>query len=261
MSKLTVIISTYSDRVFLLENILQDERPDVRYLVVHQQYQEIDAPSFLDREDVEVVQTDTKGLSKSRNVGLSHCTTPYALIADDDVRYLDNSFDLVIESLESGAVDIAVFKIKTLDGEPQYKQYVEEDYLLNQGARHWVSSVELAFNVESVKSKGIYFDERFGLGTYLKKGEEQLFVNDCMRVGLVCKFFNRYLVIHPFESSGKRDNSIKFLEFYSGAFANRNKEFRINFRRIMVYLNHPMLFIVDVYYMAGFIYIWVKKKR
>lgn len=261
MKKLTVIISTFGPRVAFLDQLIQNENKQVIYIVVHQNHEGVQIPDFLKRDDVTVIQTKTKGLSKSRNIGLANCKTAYALLADDDVSFFGDSFDRVIDSLDRPDIDLAVFKIKTFDGEPAYKKYPTEPYILNDGAKHWVSSVEIAFKTVKVKEKGIYFDERFGLGTHLKSGEEQLFVNDSIKSGLICQFFNEYLVIHPFESSGKKNSSNIFKEFYKGAFAKRNGDFRINSKRFFSYFKHPSLLLRDFFYLVGFIYMAFKKKQ
>ena len=61
----------------------------------------------------------------------------------------------------------------------------------------------MAFRVEAVKQKGIWFDERFGLGSArLSGGEELMFVDACLKQGLQARFFPKYIVLHPCMSNG-----------------------------------------------------------
>ncbi|MFP5005331.1 hypothetical protein ACLFLN_06240 [Acinetobacter pittii] len=75
-----------------------------------------------------------------------------------------------------------------------------------------VSSVEIVFNKESILSKNIGFDERFGLGSFFKSGEENIFLSDCLKSGLNIYAVNQKLVFHPFESSGKIINDNFFYD-------------------------------------------------
>ena len=55
----------------------------------------------------------------------------------------------------------------------------------------------------SIIGKKITFDERFGLGSWLSGGEEFVFIMDCVRKGCEIKFFPKYIVEHPIESTNK----------------------------------------------------------
>ena len=46
------------------------------------------------------------------------------------------------------------------------------------------------------------FDERFGLGSRYKSGEENIFLLDCYNKGLKIYFYNETINIHPKESTG-----------------------------------------------------------
>ncbi len=107
--------------------------------------------------------------------------------------------------------DILVFQIYTPEGYP-YKTYKDYIYKMNKFSIMKVSSVEIVFNKESILSKNIGFDERFGLGSFFKSGEENIFLSDCLKSGLNIYAVNQKLVFHPFESSGKIINDNFFYD-------------------------------------------------
>lgn len=218
---LTIVIATMGSGIERLEEVLSFRHPAVRYLIVQQIEDEEAVPQYLQsRADVEVVQSRSLGLSRSRNIGLQHCRSPYALIGDDDVTFLPQGIVEMLDIIDRDRPDFALFKIKTNEGEPAYKSYPTEKYRIDS-LRHWVSSIEILVRVDLVKEQGILFDERFGLGSKLGRGEEEVFVQDLIRNGWRGAYYPVFVVRHPYESSGKRKRSREEQEFFQGAFDAR----------------------------------------
>jgi hypothetical protein len=57
--------------------------------------------------------------------------------------------------------------------------------------------------LDAINRKKIIFDERFGLGTWLAGGGENLFIYDAIIKGLKVSYFPSFIVQHPFESTIK----------------------------------------------------------
>ena len=76
-------------------------------------------------------------------------------------------------------------------------------------------------NLQTLKLKKIKFDERFGLGTFLMRGEEEILIHDLQKKNSIGFYFPIYIVKHPFLSTGK----IKLKEwknyFIKGAYHQR----------------------------------------
>ena len=99
-------------------------------------------------------------------------------------------------------LDVGIFKIKTPDGDPAYRDYPTEpiEYKIAPS----VGTIQLAFRTASIKKNNLYFDERFGAGRKLLIGsDERIFVHDCLKAGLKVKYFPEYLVQHPYLSTVK----------------------------------------------------------
>lgn len=206
--KLSVLICTFNEGILSVPNILKKKRDDVDYIVSFQYSDEkflSEIPESLNRSDVKVVPLSGRGVCRNRNHALSLADSDIALIADDDVRYLDDTFDLILNTFEVNKnVDLAFFKIKTPEGEPEYKEYPSRMTPYTRWKGYAPCSIEIAFRVDQVKKNHLWFDERFGLGSEkLAGGEEPIFVDACLKKGLKACFFPEYIVEHPYLSTGR----------------------------------------------------------
>jgi glycosyltransferase involved in cell wall biosynthesis len=203
--KINILICTIDEGIGRVHRILQPVQKDVTYIISHQYLNEEFKviPKELIREDIILSQIPGRGLSRNRNNAISLADGDIALIADDDVQYLPGTFEIIREAFENdNELAVACFKIKTPDGEPEYKKYPVTSYILGKYRHHAISSVEIAFKTSPVKKTGIRFDERFGLGSEkLTGGEETVFISDCIRAGLKVCYFPSYIVRHLYEST------------------------------------------------------------
>ena len=200
--RIFIMICTIDTGIEKASNVLQEKLKNVSYIVSHQitdeKFKYI--PDELNRPDVVVSQISGAGLSRNRNNALKLADGDIALIADDDVTYLPDSFQTILEVFKNDPeLDVACFKIKTYDNEPEYKNYPDKPYILTKYNKHSVSSIEIAFRVNSIRKNCIYFDERFGLGSeQLPDAEEIVFIQDCMKSGLKVAYFPVYVVKHHY---------------------------------------------------------------
>lgn len=220
MCNLTIIISTFNERILHVENAVKIVHPQIKYLIIHQNKASVKVPLFLQRDDIKIINTITKGLSKSRNIGIKNCKTKYALIADDDVEYIEEALEKVLEIMKDDAPDFASFKVKTPNDEPEFKNYPSEKHLFKNSYIP-VASIEILLNINAIKNKQIAFDERFGLGTKLRQGEEEIFIQDLIRKGFNGIFYPLFLVKHPYESTGTKPIKESKKYFLKGALSQR----------------------------------------
>lgn len=235
-----------------LHQTVEYRHPAVRYLIVCQVDEGVGPPPeyLARRPDIQVVHSDTRGLAISRNIGLGHCQTPYALLADDDVRYLAGGMERLLAILETERPDFALFQIQTLDGEPPYKRYPSEAYEIT-ALKHWVSSVEIVVNAAKLRATSIRFDERFGLGAPVDRGEEEIFVSDLIRHGWKGRYFPIAIVQHPYESSGKKMRSRKDQLFFQGAYDARLGNSPIPRPSLVDCIRNPRQLLDAAYYRRG----------
>lgn len=149
-----------------------------------------------------------KGLSRSRNHALSKSQAEIVLISDDDIHYMENIENLILEAFKNHPdADIITFQIQTPEKQP-YKQYKSTKFWHNTKTLMGVCSVEIAFRLSSISKHMLEFDEHFGLGTKFPTGEENIFLIDALKKGLKVLYLPLPIVIHPAESSGMHYDNI-----------------------------------------------------
>ena len=203
--KINILISTIDNGIFKVEDILLPFREDIYYIISHQYTDEKfkEVPSALKRRDVLVSHIYGRGLMISRNHAISLASGDICVIADDDVKYSNEYFNTIINVFKSNEVDIACFKIFTGNSQVEYKKYPTNPILLNNLKIYAPSSIEITFRLNRILQSKIFFDERFGLGSWLNGGGENLFVYDAIKNRLKVMFFPLFVVEHPYESTIK----------------------------------------------------------
>jgi glycosyltransferase involved in cell wall biosynthesis len=123
---------------------------------------------------ITIVYSTDRGLSRSRNLALQNADADIVVIADDDMRYVDEYPQIILRAYESHAYDdILTFKVKN------DKKYFSQEKKLNKILIQKVSSVEITMRLNAVKY--IKFNDLFGTGSeYFQCGEESIFLKDCI---------------------------------------------------------------------------------
>ena len=187
--RLDVLIATHgSDGLQRVAGMHLPIADGVHYIVTCQASRSVEIPAPLMRSDIEVYEIPTLGLSNNRNAGISLARAPYCLIADNDLIYKPEGLNAVINALDTHPdVDIATFRH---EGEPVRYPAVETDFTKRMPRGYSATSFEIAFRRSSIGN--IRFDPNFGIGAPLACCEDPLFILDCRRAGLRCRFFSDY---------------------------------------------------------------------
>lgn len=139
-----------------------------------------------------IPSSDT-GLSKGRNIGLSHAIGEWLLFFDDDAIMKDSpAFFLLTYSTNQ----VLYGKILTLeDKKPYLRRAIQTEKLsiLNFDS---VCSIGLLIPMKIMKKIGL-FDERFGVGTQFGAGEESDIVLRIMLAGITIRYTDSFVVFHP----------------------------------------------------------------
>lgn len=132
-----------------------------------------------------VVHTSVRGLSRSRNLAISHAHGEVCIICDDDEEFSADYVKQVTEAFQKiPEADVIAFQVTRTPP----KNYPLRTKKLNAFDCLKVSSVEIAFRLAQIKEKKIFFDERIGSGVSKAGGEENIFLHDCLRKGLSVYF-------------------------------------------------------------------------
>lgn len=202
---LEVLICTIDHRIERALRVLLDPQPHIRYLIAWQQTSATTLPetALPKREDLRIIKSCGKGLSKNRNVALRNASGDILLIADDDNRYTLDYLNQILKAFERfSTADIITFQALDMDNRP-LKRYPPTSFFYHHRPKgFYVSSVEIALKKEAELP---FFDERFGLGTeFLTCGEEEKFIEDAAKTGRQIVYCPCVIVKTPAETSGSK---------------------------------------------------------
>lgn len=134
-------------------------------------------------KSVEMISTDTRGVGLNRNIGLMNAQADILLIADDDMKYVDEYEQIVLQAFkEVSDADAIIFNIETIgnDMSRRVNQKINRVHFfnaLNYGA------ARIAVKTKGLKRENIWFNTNFGGGTEYSAGEDTLFICDMLKRG------------------------------------------------------------------------------
>ncbi|WP_343763009.1 glycosyltransferase family A protein [Gangjinia marincola] len=199
---LEILIATMNrDSLDFLDDMFPHHSLDqLNLLIVNQTTPEIHLTSS--RDNIRVINSLEKGLSKSRNLALIHAKGDVVLFADDDLSYVKDFKTIVLESYKNNPKTAFVtFKHKTFKGE-FIKTYPTHNRKHTLTTIESISSREISCRLDRIKKQDLLFNEYFGLGSTFETGEEYLFVCNLVQKGYQGYFCNKVIVLHPAHSSG-----------------------------------------------------------
>lgn len=162
-------------------------------------------PEALRRADFEVRFYRERGLSRNRNRCLEQASAQWLLIADDDLSYSKEDLRGLLCALkEEREGDILL--VRYHGSEAHGKVYPEHRCPLSEVPKgFYVSSIELLLRRQAVQER-VWFNENFGLGSpHLISGEEDIFVESCVRRGLKVEAVPLYIGSHPHDTTSENN--------------------------------------------------------
>lgn len=133
---------------------------------------------------IEMITTTTRGVGINRNIALSYASGDIVVIADDDMKYVDNYAQIISKAFRRiPDADGFVFNISTHGknvGRRKNKKIKRVHFYnaLNYGA------ARLAVKRKSLIREGITFNTNFGGGCIYSAGEDVIFVTDMLKHGM-----------------------------------------------------------------------------
>lgn len=175
------------------------------------------------------INSDKKGLSRSRNLAIQNATSDICILADDDIEYIPDYNNIIIEQFKlDSEADIIAFQVEGIDEE--FKKYHERPRKVNFLTSMRISSVEIAFKRDTISGKGIRFNEAFGAGSKYFAGEENIFLMDCLRKGIIIKYVPIKIAdLHIGESSWFKGYNKEYFIVKGANFTAMSKLFSIPF--------------------------------
>ncbi|QYJ85014.1 glycosyltransferase family 2 protein [Shewanella mesophila] len=212
MHKLSILISTYKERISAVKDVVKHKHPSLSYIVVHQVETELfqDEVQKLchDRPDIHYIALEGMGLAKSRNVAIANAVGDYILIMDDDVTLKPDIYQLVINAFDKQEkADLITFQIADTDTGALLKDYPKDIIVHNRKTILKTGSIEMACKLESLRNSRVCFPEYLGAGTSLPACEEPVFLSRLIDKKLRLESCPQVIGYHPKLSSGKVFNT------------------------------------------------------
>lgn len=134
-----------------------------------------------------------KGVGLNRNNALLRAKSDICLLADDDVIYVDNYKNIILDAFENNPkIDVILFNVYSPEGETRYiTKKNKKIYLHNCGK---FGAVRIAFRRNKVIKNAISFNQLFGGGSLYTAGEDTMFIRDCIRRGLKVLAVPQYIL-------------------------------------------------------------------
>lgn len=196
-----------------IELIIVDQNKDDENLEVLNNYPEV--------RSITTYLKSKKGLSLSRNVGMSNATGEIVCFPDDDCIYEENILSSVYEyfKLNQG---ISFISTNSQDPECSLRSLVNfPKFDVGINTRHLIGcSFTLFFRHDFISSVK-YFEEQMGVGTHTiyGAGEEHDFMLRGMSLGHVGVFIHDLFVYHPAKGESFKVTSFKRRLSYSAGLA------------------------------------------
>lgn len=123
-----------------------------------------------------------KGVGLNRNNALMRADADICLFADDDMVYEENYAEIVRKAFEENpGADVIVFNLRE---RAVTRKIIEKKTRVGYLNYLRYGTARVAVRLSSVKKHGIYFNQCFGGGTERCHGEDNLFLNACLKNGL-----------------------------------------------------------------------------
>ena len=220
----SLILPTLGTRLLefrrLLNSLVKQDGIELELIVVAQgNFIEIKkiVNDFKNILNIILIESNEKGLSRARNIGLSYIQGSIVVFTDDDCWYPPNIFEKICPKIEDS--QICTFQIFDPERNELFKNYPTVKTKHQSIFKTFkVSSIEIFINVKDLGIENIIFDESFGLGAKYPSGEENILLLDLIKKNYKINYYPEVVVFHPIT---EKDFNQKDL-FVKGAFLRRN---------------------------------------
>ncbi|GAA0434829.1 glycosyltransferase family A protein [Lentibacillus halophilus] len=142
-----------------------------------------------------------RGVGLSRNNALMRSTGDICLMADEDMIYVDNYKEKVINAFKRNPkADIIMFNVPIHKKDGHTIEKVEKDGRVRFYNVLKYGTVNIAFRRESVTKNNLFFSLLFGGGACYGSGEDSIFIVESIKKGL--KIYSCKDVIAEIEENG-----------------------------------------------------------
>ncbi|MDA1336140.1 MAG: glycosyltransferase family A protein [Bacteroidetes bacterium] len=165
-------------------------------------------------EKVLIINSKTRGLSRSRNIALDRLKTDFAIICDDDITLIEDGIIELKKSLQEQP-SVALFYTRLLQttGLPWRNNYESTSFDMigssfrNNRRIQRINSMEQVYNLNFLREYNLLFNINHGVGSgKIPLGEETLMAASILKSGGRIQYLPVFTRSHPPHSSGSSFN-------------------------------------------------------
>jgi glycosyltransferase involved in cell wall biosynthesis len=133
----------------------------------------------------QMVTTDTRGLSRNRNISIALASSEYLLFSDDDLIFDDDYIKIIEEEFQRYPdADAIKFGVQSMNP-ARPLSYKTPNVTKRATVRNVTSAgvIALVIRRKIIEQKNLFFHENFGAGRDLYCGEDTIFLNHLVRRG------------------------------------------------------------------------------
>lgn len=192
-----------------------------------------DNNSFIESENgfVKMYSFKERGIGRSRNNALMRSTAEICVLADDDMKYVENYKEIIFNAFKKNPkADVIIFNVSVFDENGKVDKVKKNGRVRIFNSLKY-GAVSVAFKREKIYKKNIFFSLLFGGGAIYSAGEDSLFISDCLKKGLkIYSNTTKIADVYNYESTWFTGYNEKFF-FDKGVF----------FATFSKYFSYPLL--------------------
>lgn len=129
--------------------------------------------------NVRIYSNDERGVGLNRNTILMRSDNKYGLIADDDLVYVDEYENIIVNSFNKHPeADILVFNLN--ECKPT-RYIIKKEFKVTWFNFMRFGAARICIRNKSIRENGINFNLSYGGGCIHSNGEDTLFLSDCLK--------------------------------------------------------------------------------
>ncbi|WP_191560019.1 glycosyltransferase family A protein [Metabacillus idriensis] len=144
--------------------------------------------------NVRMYSFNERGVGKSRNNALMRSNADICLMADDDMVYVDNYEEIVLNAFkENPNADMIMFNVPITKSNGQTLIKVKKNERIHFYNSLKYGTVNIVFKREKIVKANVFFSLLFGGGAPYSCGEDSLFITESLKKGI--KIYSNTAVI------------------------------------------------------------------
>ncbi len=132
---------------------------------------------------VRVIESENRGVGRSRNLALKEAEGRIVLFSDDDIVYSNGYAESILKAFAAHSeADIIMFNVDVAGDRKTYQ--INKEIRVHKWSVGRYPAYAAAARLDSIRKANVKFSLLFGGGAQYSNGEDSLFFMDCLRVGL-----------------------------------------------------------------------------